>query len=98
MVFDLAYNRFTGEEELDPQDVYELLTVLALVMKSFMNAARTIPAGLFGKFFASHEPRFFIASVKVNPKRKEVRTRVNWGGDEAVNQVEKLADLRVSAT
>ncbi|KAJ9098558.1 hypothetical protein QFC20_005900 [Naganishia adeliensis] len=79
------------------KSIFELLTLLAPTMKSYMNASRKVPVKLLGSFLATNEPEFFIASVKVNAKRKEVTTRFALGFEEMVHQVERLEDVRDSA-
>ncbi|KAJ9098561.1 hypothetical protein QFC20_005903 [Naganishia adeliensis] len=100
VTFDLLYTEDDEDDvaELQPEDVFGVLTLLALTAKNFKQASKTIPLKLLRGYLAWNEPEWFIASVKVDADKKEMKTSFHYGFEDMINKVEKLEDVATTVS
>ncbi|KAJ9108214.1 hypothetical protein QFC19_002461 [Naganishia cerealis] len=89
---NLAYDEDTGEPSPERNDVFTLLTLLALIRHNFVQASKKISYKLLGSFHASNEPEFIYADVNVRVSEKQLRSSFLHGFDTVINEVDALED------
>jgi hypothetical protein len=84
--------------ELDREDIFGIITLLAFTRLNFNKASRKIPLKMLGSFYAWQERELFAALIRVDVERKELSSRFSYGYQTPINDVDKLEDAIVAGS
>jgi hypothetical protein len=78
----------------DPEqgEIMGLLMLLGLTRLNFQRAALSITSNLLGGFEVYGGSELFCASVRVNARKKELRSYFVYGGERAIDELDVLED------